>query len=264
MITDPMGELTLANISTLLDKQTLLINQNIKDRLQSLEKANRKIKDLEQRTLYLERKNNIVIFGLKSGNSDVVQVTINKLNELFELQLSRADINNIYKTGKSDNKPIVVEFVSFLKKSDIFKSADKLRALKGTGISVASDLCKEDRLQRKILRKHLSVARENGEDAKIVGHKLKIGDKLYTTADLESATETEYGSGSDSEDEGQPAADTLLNSEMSEGSSLTDLQRTEREKRKIQSPSPPHGVVTRKNKKSRRDLKGKDRKHSAN
>lgn len=194
-----MGELTLANIEELLARQTIQINQNISDNLKLLQSNENRVKKLEQRCLYLERRlrrNNIVIFGLSIDGTDLSNQTLLKLNSLLDLNITIRDINNIHKIGKNSTPPIVVEFVSFLQKKEIFSNTEKLRALKGTGISISNDLCEEDRRKQKILRKYLKSAKEENRQARIVGDKLEIDKELFTISDLEDSdddTETEGG-----------------------------------------------------------------------
>lgn len=198
-----MGELNLATIQELLSQQTAEIKRHTSDSLKTYEKAVQKLEILEKRCIQIERKlrrNNIILFGLTLDGSDLVNQTIVKLNQLFNLNITTSDLNNIYRIGKGSSSPIVVEFTSFLKKREIFKSPEKLKALKGTGVSVANDLCKEDREEQKILRRHLSEAKRRNEDARIIGHKLEINKIAYTVSELE-ATDTEYEAENNSDNE---------------------------------------------------------------
>lgn len=248
-----MGELTLSNIEQLLAKQTRQINENINNNLEVLQEHNNKIQKLEQRCLYLERKlrkNNIVIFGLKIDGDDLVNQTITRINELFDLHVTTSDFNNIYKIGKGTDRPIVVEFVSFLKKKEIFSKPEKLRALKGTDISVSNDLCQEDRRDQKILRGHLKTAREKGQQARLVGNKLEVDKKLYAIRDLKEDSASEY------ESEETPSD---ADHEPQSGTSTADVARRAvcvkdgKAKRKASTPSPTITVVSGRRRKKRRN-----------
>lgn len=176
------------------------IRVNISELTKQLEVTNKRVELLEKKCLTFERqsrKNNIILFGLESQNTDnLVEYTINKLNQLFGVNILIGDINNIYKIGKKSNPPVVIQFTSFLKKAQLFKDPEKLRALKDTNISIANDLCKQDREDLKILRKHLKAARAEGCGARIRGNRLEIDNTLYTVSDLEdSETETEESGG---------------------------------------------------------------------
>lgn len=170
-----------------------------------IKQANSKIKKLQEKLRLTERKlrkNNILLFGLDVENrADLIKKTLEKLNQLFSLTLTVSDINNIYFVGKERRAPILVEFLTYLKKSEIFRDPEKLRALKGTGFAVSHDYCKEDREEIKILRKHLKEAKEQNKEAKIKGFRLELEKKLYSAGDLENINSDSASSTTDSESE---------------------------------------------------------------
>ena len=96
---------------------------------------------------------------------------MSELNTLLKINLLPTDINNIQIIGKTQKPPVLLECMSFLKKSEIFPN---LKHLRNTGISIANDLCPEDREQQKYLRDLQLKAREQNLDAKIRGAKLLI------------------------------------------------------------------------------------------
>ena len=145
---------------------------------------------LESKIITLERKirkNNIVIFGLGlESNESLVVNTINKLNSLLETAFTEADINNIYKIGNKDTT--IVEFLSFLKKKQVFKN---IRKLKNTNIYVADGLCKEDQIERKTLNQNLREAKSKQLNAYINKNTLYVNNERYTAKQLASTlTET--------------------------------------------------------------------------
>lgn len=140
---------------------------------------------LQKKCSFLERKirkNNIIIFGLNPQKENLIANTIKTLNQLLEVNLSKSDINNIYTVGYKNKLPVVIEFLSFLTKTEIFKNVSKLR---GTGISITHDLPVEDRKEQKILHFHLKHAREQKLQAKISGKKLIIDNNLFTIEQLQ-------------------------------------------------------------------------------
>ena len=78
-------------------------------------------------------------------------------------------------------KPIKVKFSTYLKKSLILLNLYKM---KGTKISVAHDLCYNDRIDHKILRDHLKQAKAKNYPAKIKGNKLFVNNDIYTVQQL--------------------------------------------------------------------------------
>lgn len=108
------------------------------------------------------------------------------------IELKETDINNVFIVKTDKGNPIKLEFVSYLKKSVIFKNIGKL---KGTKIFIANDLCLEDRATQSILQQHLKHARSNNYCAKIKGQTLIVNGEVYTAQQLQKQipqnTETE-------------------------------------------------------------------------
>lgn len=147
----------------------------------------KKVTDLEAKIAIIDRRNrrnNIVIFGLKIENkTELLQETVHKIGELLECTISHLDVNNIYITNKEiENPPIILEFVSYWKKQQLAKQFSKLR---GTGVSIANDSSYEDRQKLKILKKHLIQAREQNLPSKIKGLRLEIDGELFSVEDLQ-------------------------------------------------------------------------------
>lgn len=195
-----MGDqITIQTLELLLQKQTVEITTGINKTINQVNKkiANNieKIEETKRRCLYLERKqrkNNVIIFGLKIDETPILLQTLNKLNEVLGVNISKTDINNIYPLGKNSKPPVLLEFISYLTKQELFKDPEKLKALKGTGISISHDLCQEDRQNQKILRKHLKIARDQNKQARIKGQKIEIDNVLYSAKELEEYDETNY------------------------------------------------------------------------
>lgn len=183
------------------------------------------------------------MFGLTVDGSDLVAQTLAKLNSLLDLTLTTGDINNIYKIGRGTNSPIVIEFVSFLKKAEVFKDTEKLKSLKNTGVAVGNDLCREDREHQKILRKHLKRAKEAGQEAKIIGDKLKINSRVFTITELESGSESETDDNDGSEEDdgrltGSKEGGVAGKYDTEVNSNNLVKNKGQQTKRKVQTPSP--------------------------
>lgn len=251
-----MGDLTLENVTQLLARQTKDITNNI-ERISN--RTDGKLFKLQRRCVTLERKirkNNIVLFGLDLTGTDFIARTIEQLNELFGLNLTSSDINNIYRVGKSNNPPVIVEFVSFLKKKEIFKDVTKLKSLKTRNIAVSNDLCYEDREEQKVLRRHYRLAKEKNLQTKIKGHKLEIEGKLYAAGDLE---QPEYETVSSESEEEEEEEQLQTQASASRGNDRTDTATKNyryKDKRRLKTPSPQTaqiGIVTRRKKRARRN-----------
>lgn len=120
-------ELTTAQLYDLLLEANTKQTQELKSEIQSatqnltekIERANEEIKKLKLKNLLLERKNrknNIVIFGLETNNDNLLMHTISTLNELLGTNIRENDINNLYKLKNVGKPPVIVEFVTYLKK----------------------------------------------------------------------------------------------------------------------------------------------------
>lgn len=158
----------------------LLQQQNIK--INDLEI---KYNQLEQKNLTLERrirKNNVIIFGLKINKQvRLHEFILEKLEELLQIKLAESDLNNVYQIKTDKGEPIKVELSTYLKKELILSNTYKL---KGTKIFIVHDLCYNDRIDNKILREHLKLAKSKNYFAKIKGNKLVINDDIYSVEQL--------------------------------------------------------------------------------
>lgn len=239
------------------ENQTRDLKEQIKLSIETQNKtikiANEKLEKLANRCLYLERKsrkNNIIIFGLEI-KEHLLKETITTLNSLLNLNYSESDINNIYKIGQGSNPPIVVEFISFLRKIEVFKDLDKLKKLKEKNIAISNDLCEEDRKEQKLLRKYLKEAREKQLNAKIRGNKLEINNILYTVNQLENGDINPENSSSDSEVDTYEEAEQenaaldgnhsdaeKANIEIKKGNKEGGRQAEKKESKQYKTPSP--------------------------
>ncbi|CAG9765614.1 unnamed protein product [Ceutorhynchus assimilis] len=203
-----MGDFSLEDIKLLLQKQTKELkeefNKKIKPIDRKVEENTSRILKLEERNIVLERKlrkNNVIIFGLENQQQEsLANYVIAKINTLFELNLELTDINNIYQLNRDPKSPVIIEFSTFLKKLEIFKSTEKLKELRKHKISVSNDMCPENRRDHKILRKHFKLAKESNKTCKIQGLRIQIEDKWYTAADLEYSPEENPEESEDEDD----------------------------------------------------------------
>lgn len=204
-----MGDLTLENIRSLLIENSKDIKQELSKKIEETSKQQKleileNFKNLEERVHQLERKiksNNIAIFGFHpSDPKKIVEETIFTINKYLKLDLTVYEINNIYKRGRSDRAPIIVEFLSYHRKAQLFKDVENLRKLKADGISLANDLCPQDREDQKILVKHLKDCKVKNIQCKIQGFKLKIGDTFYTALELQERERQEHCSDTECEE----------------------------------------------------------------
>ncbi|CAG9761274.1 unnamed protein product [Ceutorhynchus assimilis] len=193
-------EATTTNLSTTIQETKLEID-SIKKRCSFIEKK--------------LRKNNIVIFGAKSQpqqTAGLLTSCVTLLNNLLGTNISEQDINNIYKIGKEENPPIVIEFISYLKKLTVYENKENLKKLKEHGITISNDLSPSEREEQKLLRKHLQIARTQNHETKILGNKLIIDNMEYTPQELKEIEANASHSESAEEEENE----AIKNTEKSE------------------------------------------------
>ncbi|CAG9822052.1 unnamed protein product [Phaedon cochleariae] len=251
-----MTNVTLDDIKTLLKEQTVELKNEIKTNVkhihQNIEQTIKKLEIVEKQCIFLERKirrNDIIIFGLDLQDTNLPKATLLKLNELLGLKLKLNDINNVYKLHKKPNSPIKVEFISFLKKLEIYQNKEKLRNFKELKISISNDLCHRDQEDQKILRQHLEQAREENKTARIRGNKIEIEGNWFTVEDLkENESDVKTDSAEDSDPDSEEAK--IEENTTSETKQRTKkAEATEVKKRKKSNSSPKEKRITRKKKK---------------
>ncbi|KAG5883706.1 hypothetical protein JTB14_007425 [Gonioctena quinquepunctata] len=82
-------------------------------------------------------------------------------------------------------RPILLEFVRYIKKQGILAKANNL---KGSRIGIANDLITEDREINKTLTKHYRLAKEKNYEAEIYEGYLYMNGKKYSAEQLEKQT----------------------------------------------------------------------------
>lgn len=177
----------LKNSISASETRLILEIQELKGRLNCLERENLELKEQLELSKRQQNKNNLIIFGLKKRSEKVTTALVcEELTRLLEVGLVESDIGDLYPLGKTKNCPIKIELISHLKKKLIFKNTKKL---KNTGVSIANDLTLQQREEIKTLNKFLKNARQEGQEAYIRGNKLVIGKNIYTLEDLENTGE---------------------------------------------------------------------------
>lgn len=185
------------------EKLTSEFAKNREEFNKKIRSTQKSIKSLNDKYLTVERKlrkNNIIVFGLEVRPDKVLEDTLKLLNQKLTLKLEKGDINNIYLIGKEEKKRgVLIEFISYLSKQDIFKNVSKL---KGSKISITNDLCPTDRETQKVLVEHLRQARSENKQAKIKGFHIEIEGQTFSAGDLEKVeSESELYSDDITEDE---------------------------------------------------------------
>lgn len=182
---------TKRELKSLIEAVEVRITLKIEDLNRRLNKVEKQNKLFEEKIEQLERKsreNNIIIFGLKHPAQNIsLDFLTSELKKLIGVEVKETDLKNYYTLGKTETAPIKVEFLSFFKKSSILSNSKKL---KGTNTIISNDLTDKQREEGKILRKHLSLARQdNNTNCFIRRNKLHVNNKVYTLEELEGNEE---------------------------------------------------------------------------
>lgn len=175
-----------------IEHENIKLLGSLKEQKEKISELENKYESLWKRTLDLERrsrKNNVIVFGLElNAQVNITSLVLDKLNNSLEINITERDLSDIFPLNNNSNPPIKLEFVSHRTKDLIFKNVSKL---KGTNIAIRHDMCYEDRLDNKVLVKHLKAAREKQFTAKIKGNKLIINGDPYSAIQLKEAEEEE-------------------------------------------------------------------------
>ncbi|CAH1115487.1 unnamed protein product [Psylliodes chrysocephalus] len=134
--------------------------------LQKIDLVNEKIKELEEENKTLKE------------TVEHVHQTVKKKFYLF-LDVKESDISDLYLIGRG---PLKIELTTKFTKVNILRNCKKL---KGTNITITSDLIKAQQERNKILAKRLKEIRKQTKDrCYIKGEKLYINIKAYTVEDI--------------------------------------------------------------------------------
>lgn len=163
--------------------------ESLRKKVSFLERENTELRrkiELQDRN---SRKNNLIVFGLENLTEEIPDTVCKEITKLLGINLTLADINNIFPLGRSNKCPIKIELISQLKKTLILQNSKKL---KGTSVRIVQDLTELQREENKILRRHLKKAKETvTNSAYIKQNKLIVNNIVYTVEDLEPKDEEE-------------------------------------------------------------------------
>lgn len=161
---------------------------NLVNKVTILEESNTRLESKLYNTEKKIKRNNLVIFGVEeNSNTPLLEIIKTIFSEKLNVVVQNSDINDIYRIGKRtgrNKRPIVVRFISNLKKREVFSNA---RLLKNTGVAITDDLTEQERIERKFLYDSCRVAQGRGHTAKITGNRLVINGTYYSYEDLKGS-----------------------------------------------------------------------------
>lgn len=220
------------------------VNTNLTSRVEEIRTTlENKHGEIVEKIEYIEKRikrNNVVIFGLETNNyytENLVQIVLAFFETKLNILVAPHEINNIYSVGRTHKKPIVVEFISYLRKIDILKSAHKL---KGTNIFINHDLTKTEQKENTILRKQLKLARTEDTKAYIKKNKLYYQGEVYTAKDFpEDSSEIITNETVEEKSSSAPATPVTAGRPIPEPGPKQTQQTTTLERKHLRSNSNP-------------------------
>lgn len=174
----------LKNFMEASEVRILIRIEELNNRLKAVEKENKKLKEKLEKAEQSNKKNNLIVFGLKLlTQTNLITVVCSELNRLLDINLVVSDFNDIYVLGKSEAAPIKLELISYQHKILILQNAKKL---KGTNIFISHDLTEAQREENRNLRETLKRLKENtSENCYIRKQKIYISNTPYTIDEIE-------------------------------------------------------------------------------
>lgn len=177
-------------INKYIDDISRKLSNNIEDNkeeLMRLKGEHQNLKNQCKNLFHRLRRNNIVVYGLKVNQENLVESTVSELRVLLQTEISVGEINNIRLLGRSGEvRPILVEFLSYITKLRVLSHT---KHLKGKKIFITHEMTREEIEDNKILRKHLKLSKQKGYKSYIKGNKLYIGDSVYTAEELRESVD---------------------------------------------------------------------------
>ncbi|KAL3284877.1 hypothetical protein HHI36_019014 [Cryptolaemus montrouzieri] len=176
-ITDTRKE--LKNLITAGEARLALKIETLNRKIQNLESENTVLKERIETLEQKNNKKNLVVFGIPNTGGKISEDFIcEEIGRLLDVDVAKSDISDVYTLGKSDNSPVKLELVSYLKKKTILTNTKKL---KNSNVVISNDLTPHQREIQKVLRVHLKRIREtSNKKCFIRGDRLIVDGTSYT------------------------------------------------------------------------------------
>lgn len=126
----------------------------------------KRLEDAAEKKDRLERKNNIVISGLKS-DGDYTQTVMNFMREKLDLVLSPVSVTPLVKKNENQPTMLLVKLHSYEEKNRIM---NKRNVLKGSQVYLNNDMTVLERQKQKKIREMARLERQNSGRKVFVGH----------------------------------------------------------------------------------------------
>lgn len=137
----------ICNIDLKVESINIGLQKELNEVKSLLEVAKLEIAHLKQLTDLTEKKlkrNNLFIYGIDEREERTLETIVEFFNTKLEIPLCGDDINCTYRVGaqhENKTRPIIVEFISNIKKRLVFKNISKL---KGSSVVIRDDLTRAE------------------------------------------------------------------------------------------------------------------------
>lgn len=178
IVSEALRDATLVKVVEEL-KQTLAENTAVIESLKTaleekdrtISRLNNKIDDLEQ----YQRRQCLRIFGVKEEQAEDTDKIATDVAGRIGVELSITDIDRSHRIGKKSDKPrpIIVKFISYRKRREVFTNKKNLR---GTGVTVREDLTRARHLLLKECITKYGLTNVWTQDGDII---IKLGDRKH-------------------------------------------------------------------------------------
>ncbi|KAL3287341.1 hypothetical protein HHI36_001815, partial [Cryptolaemus montrouzieri] len=152
-----------------------------------------------------------------------------EIERLLDVKIAQSDICDVYTLGRSDNSPVKIELLSYLKKKNILSNT---RKLKDTSIVIAHDLTLQQRDEQKSLRVHMKRIKQSSKSKCFIkGKRLHVDNTSYCLSELESPANLYNGRDSENKKKSESTTPSAFNLTpvIGEGSSRTIVSETDSE-----------------------------------
>lgn len=150
-----------------------------REEIKNLKDSNEVLKKQVESMDKIIRERNLILHGIKYEKTMKTEEEVIKIiNNVLEIELKSDDIENCFTLGKKEeHRPILIKFNSVKTRNIVMKNAYKL---KNSTYFLSEDLSSERRETLRVLKKHVSDARNAGVvNIKVRGHGLLLNGKFY-------------------------------------------------------------------------------------
>lgn len=224
---------------------------------QQVGKLREENRELKRRIEILEntaRRNRVAIFGIHFDRNNLLDSVLTELNRLLKTEIRKSDVSNIYHPQNNPRAPVIVEFLSNLKKAEVLGGIKpNIEDLKKAKVIVTNDLSKSEREIVKFLRIKRDEAKARNQVAKIVGRNLIIDGQKFYYKSLETGPDasSEFDTDRSRSESDEAEDDTGLNAaeKLTKGTITSD--KSQKKKRKSTKTPSPRYRTTRSAKKKK-------------